>query len=156
MSEIAPVPVVEVSTRQGVLYKGSRMTVSKAIRLQFWHQYATGRNLKETLFIRIVRMIVSAFYLAKGVGFGVSSLWREQLGSSVIYDGKQCFISNWAGSDSPTISDGNGLYVEHASRDKIVNAYGLSEMVHRFRFGFSFYMNSWHGIDVDRIIYWRS
>jgi hypothetical protein len=77
---------------------------------------------------------------------------REQVGSLVLFDGRECFVSNWAGSAFPTLCGDNGFYQTGCPRGQIVNVRTIREFLHRFNFGFGFYMGSWYGIDVQKQI----
>ena len=95
------------------------------------------------------------FYLGRALKVALLSMGEEQLGSYVMYRGRKCFISNWSGGDYPTLADGTG-FSDRVPREEITSIMNASELLHRFRFGFSFYMTNWHGIDVSRGVYGRS
>lgn len=118
----------------------------------FGSQWRVSHNLRESYAMWFARILWSCVYLMKAAKIAVISMRSEQLGSKVLYEGRQCSISNWAGSASPTLA-GENFYLQYADRAKIKNIMSLSELYHRAEFGFSFYMSSWHGIDVNRRLY---
>lgn len=84
---------------------------------------------------------------------GLRAIGREQLGSQVVFEGRKCFVSNWAGSEHPTLADGNGFYRQHVPREAIKSVWNLREAWHRFKFGFTHYTWNWMGIDINRRLY---
>lgn len=87
-------------------------------------------------------------YMLKAVRCGLSAIWREQLGSAVVYQGRRCFVSNWAGGESPTLA-ADGFYEEYVPRAEIRNLFGPRELIHRFVCGFEFYSGNWMSIDIQ-------
>ncbi len=113
----------------------------------------TSRNLSESWAKKCQRCCWCVVYMAKAIKVGLIALPRESLGSRVVYEGRKCFVSNWSGSRSSTISDGNGFYLEHADRSKVKNVVNAPELWHRFSSAFSFYSGSWMSIDVNKRLY---
>lgn len=111
-------------------------------------QIRTSRNIGDSRFTFVRRMLWTAFYMLKAFKCGLSAIRREQLGSAVLWQGRKCFICNWAGSDAPTLS-ASGFYKEYVPRNEIHNLFNLREIAHRFTFGFEFYSGNWMGIDVQ-------
>jgi hypothetical protein len=109
----------------------------------------TSRNIGESRWTFVVRMWLCAWCLLKACRLGVVGMFREQLGSAVTYEGRHCFINNWAGSAFPSLADGKGFYLEHAERSKVRNRITPKELLHRFVFGFSFYTSNWMGIEIN-------
>jgi hypothetical protein len=99
------------------------------------------------------RVLWALVYIAKGFRTELRFTGREQPGSRVVYDGRVCYVSNWAGSEHPTLADDRGWYQENCDRSKIVNRRALGEWWHRFTVGLSWYMSSWYTIDVQRRLY---
>src|SRR5690606_29012302 len=77
---------------------------------------------------------------------------REHLGSRIIVNGECGEITNWANSDLPSAVIG-GVYCKHVPRDQIKNVVNASELLHRFRGSFSWYMLSWMMIDIHSRLY---
>lgn len=115
-------------------------------------QFVVSRNIGEGWRLRALRAFWCVVLLLKAVAIGLRFMCEEQLGSSVIYRGQRCTVSNWAGSRYPNLSTPGG-WVEHADRNEIMNVISASELLHRFVFGFSFYTGNWHGIDVHKRMY---
>lgn len=118
----------------------------------FGSQWRMSRNLQESYAMWFARLLWSCLYLLKAIKIAAVAMAREQIGSDVLYEGRRCRISNWAGSDSPTLA-GDGFYLQYADRSKIKNVMSIRELRHRAEFGFSFYMSSWHGLDVNKRLY---
>ena len=117
-------------------------------------QICISRNLKEPPSVKVRRAFWALVYFCRAIRCGFSALKREQLGSAVIYRGRKCFVSNWAGSDSPTLS-AHGFYEQNCDRTEIKNVRSVREFVNRFKFGMRFYLTSWHDIDVNNRLYGR-
>jgi hypothetical protein len=128
------------------------MDLWKVFRFQFGSQVAQSRNLREGLRLKVWRSVWASFYLVKGIRSACFAVRREQLGSSVVFNGMRCWVSNWAGSEWPTLS-GPGFYAKNVPRAEIQSIINVGEILHRFRSGFSFYMTSWHSIDVNKKLY---
>lgn len=128
------------------------MGLMRTLKRDLGAQLAVARNLEEGLIQRCCRYWWATIYLGKAFWIGLSSLRDERLGSRVIYEGRDCFILNWAGSSHPTLA-GDGFYEQNVPREKITNVVNISELWHRFESGFSFYMGYWYGIDVNRRVY---
>jgi len=124
----------------------------KVFKYQVKSQLATSRNLRERWTKKLMRAFWSVVYLLKGFLRAFSFVPRECLGSEVIHEGQKRSVCNWAGSDAPTLS-GDGFYRQSVPRSEIQNVRSLAEFCHRFRFGFSFYMQNWHSIDVNKKLY---
>ena len=79
----------------------------------------------------------------------LSALWMRQvnLGNSVEYKGKVYIVLNGASQNHWRIidSDGRDMWVP---RDECSKVKSLSNYIHSFRFGYSFYMTSWYSIWV--------
>jgi len=109
-----------------------------------------SRNAGDSPLTLVRRWLWTAIYLARAVLLGMRAMRREQLGSNVLYQGKRCVISNWAGSEYPTLADGRGFYREHVPRAEITNLLSLRELLHRFNVIFNWYCTSWLNIDVNK------
>lgn len=118
----------------------------------FSQHWRCSRNLREGFRLKTLRLFWCFVYFWKAVYQGLNAIRSEQLGSRVIYQGKKLRISNWAGSDFPTLA-GDGFYQQNVPRKEIQNVISFREAAHRFLFGFEFYLSYWHGIDVQRKIY---
>lgn len=129
------------------------MGVVRVLKRDIGSLFAISRNIGEGKVAKCKRCFWGAVYLCKAVRIGVRSMFSEQLGSRVTYEGRECFVSNWAAGESPTLSDGNGWYQEHCERSKIVNKRGMREAWHRFEVGFGWYMGSWYTIDVQNRVH---
>ena len=114
--------------------------------------YRCSVNLHESAWTKTKRLIWTGVYLCKAFGCGLSAMRCEKLGSRVLGDGKLAIISNWAGSDFPTVS-ADGFYEERVSRDRIRNIRNAAEYWHRFVFGVSFYTSNWMNIDIQSRLY---
>lgn len=128
------------------------MGIIRTLKRDIGSQFAVSRNFKEPLAVRAKRVFWAAVYLIKAFRIGVRSTKYEALGSQVIYKGRKCFVSNWAGSISPTLSS-EGFYEQNCDRKEIVNVINVREIYHRFEVGLHHYMSSWYGIDIDRKLY---
>lgn len=128
------------------------MNIVRTFKRDLGSQFAVSRNLKEGLLLKARRVFWAILYALKGIKCGLKAMRSEQLGSSVIYRGRKCFVSNWSGSAKPTLAS-DGFYEEYCDRSEIKNVRNLREYWHRFCFGVDFYMGSWHGIDVNRKLY---
>lgn len=128
------------------------MGIARTILQRVKHDIAVSRNLGESVPRKALRAVWFFVYLVKAFRCAFNAMRREQLGSRVVYQGRECFISNWSGSGFPTLA-GDGFYEQHVPRSEIVNVVNVRELYHRFEFGLSFYLNSWHGIDVNRKMY---
>ena len=126
------------------------------LRRDLASQVNTSRNLKESIPLKAARWFWVCVHLIKAIRVAFRSMFREQLGSQVIFEGRRCYISNMAQSAAPTLADGKGFYRQYVPRDEITNVVNAGELMHRFEFGFSFYSGSWLGIDVNRRLYPRA
>ena len=124
----------------------------RTLKRDLGSQFRQSRNLNEPLPLRCRRAFWAAVYCLKALKIALRSMAREQLGSRVIFDGQEGYISNWAGSGAPTITGACGYRVG-VSRDRLTSVVDARELWHRFEFGFDFYMGSWHGNDVNRRLY---
>jgi hypothetical protein len=106
----------------------------------------------EPITMKSLRAFWACVYLLKAFRCAVMAIRHEQIGSQVIWDGRECFISNWANSQYMTIS-GDRFYKEFVPREEIKNVINARELWHRFEFGLSFYLSNWYGIDVNKRIY---
>lgn len=129
------------------------MEVIRILKRDVGGQFATSRNMREGLRMRVKRAFWSVVYTAKGFRVGLSSMRREALGERIIYDGRKGWINNWAGSEMPSVVLVDGESVEHADRSKMKTVGGIQKYAHRFRVGFGWYMASWFGIDVNQRLY---
>ena len=128
------------------------MSVTHTLKRDLSSQVRQSRNLNESCWMKTKRALWSAVYLLKGFAYALRAVTHEQLGSSVIYKGKRCWIANWANSEKPTLS-GPEFYERNCERKDIKNVMSLQEICHRFDFALSFYMSNWHGSDVNRKLY---
>lgn len=130
------------------------MNLVSVLKRDVGSQFRCSRNLKETLPKKVARTFWVCVFLCKAFSIGCRAIFRECLGSTVLYKGRRCFISNWSGSDYPTLA-ADGFYEKFCPRDEIKNVINAREILHRFQFGFSFYTSSWMGIDVNKRLYGR-
>ena len=115
-------------------------------------QWRWSKNLEEGVKLKSMRLFWVCIYFCKALILGFKAMRREQLGSEVVYQGRRLQISNWAGSDSPTLA-GEDFYQQNVPRSEIKNIRSLREFRHRFKFGFSFYTSNWYSIDVNNRLY---
>ena len=127
--------------------------ILRILRRDIGSQLAHSRNLNECGAMRLRRFFWASVFLLKGLKTARQAIRREQLGSQVVYKGRRCFVSNWAGSARPTLSDGSGYYERRCDRSEIRNIVNAREILHRFTFALGHYMGSWHGIDVNAKLY---
>jgi len=116
-------------------------------------QLAVSRNLNESARVKVGRMLWTHILLVKAVWLGLLALREEQLGSQVVYEGRKCYVCNWAGSDDPTLTGPGGFYEKRCPRSKIRNVITTRELLHRFRTGFRFYVTNWIDIEVHEKLY---
>ena len=128
------------------------MSVTHTLKRDLSAQLRQSQNLNESCWMRIKRTLWASVYLLRGFAHALRAVRQEQLGSSVIYKGKRCWISNRADSEKPTLS-GLDFYERNCERKDIKNVTSLQEICHRFDFALSFYMGNWHAIDVNRKLY---
>lgn len=128
------------------------MSLMRTLRRDLGAQVAIARNLNEGFVTRCRRYSWATLYLAKAFWIGLTAMGSERLGSRVIYEGRECYITNWAGDSHPSLA-GEGFYKQGVPRSEITNVVNLRELWHRFESGIAFYMGSWHGIDVSRRVY---
>lgn len=120
----------------------------------FKKQYITSKNLKESNPQKLSRAFWLVIYLVWAVKLGFNALFKECLGSKVIYQGRQHFISNWSNSLNPTLVDcETGEYKKSCPRCQIKNVINLSELIHRFKFGVKFFINNWMEIYINKKVY---
>lgn len=72
------------------------------IRRDVSAEFRVSKNLHESVLVRMCRLVLVMAYLLKAVGCGLRAIRTEQCGSRVIYQNRECVISNWANSKSPT------------------------------------------------------
>ena len=128
------------------------MSIFKTLRRDIGAQFSVSKNLKEGLTTKARRAFWATLYTLKGFFIALRGIGREHIGSQVIYNGETRYISNNAGSEYPTLSS-DGFYQQYVPRSQITSVKNYREIRHRFNFGFSFYMGSWHSIDVNKRIY---
>ena len=128
-------------------------TLWKVLKRDLGAQFNRSRNMNEGLGLKCKRCFWSVAYTLRGVKCGARAMRREQLGSTVRYKGMRCSISNWAGTESPTLCGPNGFYERNAPRCEIVNVITAGELCHRFMMMFGWYMSCWHGINVNQRLY---
>lgn len=129
------------------------MEILRILRRDIGSQIAWSRNLNEGGALRLKRFFWASAFLLKGLARAMQAVRHEQIGSQVAYRGRRCFVSNWAGSVNPTLSDGSGWYQQHCDRSEIKNILNASEILHRFTFALGHYMGNWYGIDVNTKLY---
>ena len=122
------------------------------IRRDVSREFRVSANLQEHIPKKLFRLMLVMAYLLKAVVCGLRAIRSEQLGSRVIYQNRECVICNWANSESPTLS-ADGFYQEYVPRSEIRNIFDLSEILHRFQFGFEFFTGNWMSIHVNRWLY---
>lgn len=115
-------------------------------------EWRVSVNLREGVILKLKRLFWVMCYLCVGVMCGLRAIRREQLGSQVVYDGRECVIINWAGSEAPTLS-GHEFFQEYVPRAEIRNRFNLREILHRFQFGFEFFTSCHMGSAVNRRLY---
>lgn len=129
------------------------MSIYRTLRRDIGAEFHVSRNLGENRLTKIRRAAWAVVYLAKAIRIAVSSMWREQIGSTVIYQGQRCHISNWAGSCHPTVCGPNGLYKLYVPREELTSVVTANELWHRFNVGFDWYMGFWFDLDINRRLY---
>jgi hypothetical protein len=112
-------------------------------------EWVVARNMGKSFFGKAWRLFVAHMFMFKAFIIGMRGLRHEKLGSKVLYKGRVLHVSNWAGSEHPTLS-GKGFYKERCARAEIKNIRSIPEFWHRFWFSFSFYTSSHLRSDVDR------
>lgn len=127
-------------------------TIARTIKRDLGSQVCISRNLGESRSVKCRRAFWAVALLVKAIKIGCLSMREEQLGSRVIFNWREGFINNWAGSETPWLAGACG-YHQQVPRSEITSVVNASELWHRFKFGFSFYMGNWHGIDVNRRVY---
>jgi len=128
------------------------MKLIKILKRDIGTQARVSRNFNEGIMTKMKRAFWLAVYLAKAAKIGAAFMRKEQLGSSVTYKGRKCLVSNWAGSNYPTLA-GDDFYEEHCDRLYIKNSRGPREWCHRFVVSVSWYTGSWLAIDVNSRLY---
>lgn len=127
------------------------MGVTKALSMAVKSNAANGRNLGDTVPQKFWRWFWFSVYLCRAIGTGLRFTRCEQLGSRVLYQGESAVVSNWAGGEVVSLCVGN-KYIEHARRKDIQQRVNVSELLHRFRYGFSFYTTNWMQSQInDRV-----
>jgi len=121
-------------------------------------QWENARNLEEPWKLRLLRFFWTFVYCCKAFRVGWNSLWRVQLGSHVLYQGREWCISNWAGHDYSSLvywgqDPAEHEYDRNVSRERFTPVLDLKEFSHRFTSGVEFYVTSWLSIDVNRRLY---
>lgn len=129
------------------------MNLYRVLKRDIGKEIAVSRNLGETRLIGSMRAILCAWFVCKAMLLAVRSICHERLGSHVIYQGRKCFISNWAGSEYPTLADGNGFYQQHVPRAEIRNVINLKELWHRFSSSVEFYTGCHMNNDINNRLY---
>lgn len=128
------------------------MSIAFVLRRDLGAHVNISRNLGEGVGLKFRRLFWCAVYTIKAFWLGFVAMRHEQLGSTVEYQGRRLRISNWANSPHPTLA-GKGFYQQNVPRAEIKNIVNVRELYHRFVFGFSFFMGSWHSIYVQRRLY---
>ena len=126
------------------LYRSLKRDVSK--------EWNVSRNRGEPWMQGGARAVLCSWFLCKALLLGVRSLFRECLGSQVIYNDRKCFVSNWAGSEYPTLA-AEGFYQQYVPRSDIRNVINLKELWHRFTFGVTFYTGYHMDNDINKRMY---
>lgn len=125
------------------------MALLRIVKRDVGSQFAISRNLREGYWAKCKRCFWGVVYLFRGLKVAVSSMRTVQLGSRVVYQGRQCFVSNWANCEQMTLADGKDWYQEYCDRAEIQPVISVRELYHRFSTGFGWYMSSWYGIDIQ-------
>lgn len=125
----------------------------KILRRDLGAQFRQSRNLNENWCQKCCRLAWTIIFLFRGIAVGIKGMFHEQLGSHVLFQEQKYTVINWAGSTRPTLSEAEGDNVQQVDRTEIRNIVTLNELAHRFLMTFGWYMNSWHGIDVNRKLY---
>lgn len=129
------------------------MGIYRTLKRDIGSQFAWSRNLNESFRTKCRRAYWAVRFLGKAIRVAIRCMGTEQLGSQVIYKGMLCSISNWANSSNPTLSGPDGFYKTDVPRRSLKSVRSLSEYLHRFDFGLSFYMQNWYCIDVNKKVY---
>lgn len=129
------------------------MNILKTMKRDIAKEYHVSRNIGETRLQGLMRAALCFLCLMKALFIGVRWTFREALGSQVVYDGRKCFISNWAGSEYPTLADGDGFYREHVPRSQIRGIVNLKEIWHRFSSGVNFYTGYHMNNEINKRLY---
>ena len=116
------------------------------------HQRDTSRNLREGAGMKLRRAFWCCAYLLKAVAIGVRGMSREQLGEIVEYDGRRCFVNNWAGSESPSLC-ADGWHMKRCDRKQMRRIRSVGNYANRFAVMFEWYAMNWLWIDVNARLY---
>ena len=124
----------------------------RCVRRQARGQVARSTYTAENLPRKAWRAFWSLVYLCYAVSVGLRFLRHEVLGEHVIYRGKRCWVVNWANSDSPTLGTlgKTRQTLENCNRNEIGTIYRPATFLFRFVNGFTWWMDSWFGIAVDK------
>lgn len=128
------------------------MRVSKAIWMAAKSNAAWRRNSRDQFLLKAISWFWFSVFVVRAIATGLRFTRREQLGSRVMYKGKPATVSNWSGHDVVSLCVGD-QYVRDARREDIRQQVNLSELLHRFRSGVSFYTTNWMQIDINRRLY---
>lgn len=119
-------------------------------------QWAQSRNLNENYTQRIKRIFWILVYFLKAIWISLLRMNQESLGEKVLYKGRICVISNWAGSELPTLA-AQDFYEQNCSRKEIGRLKGIRNSVgrywNRFIMYFGWYSAYWSSIDINNKIY---
>lgn len=117
-------------------------------------QLRISKNQNESTPQKLSRFMWLFIYLIWAVKLGYNSLFKECLGSKVMYQEKEHFVSNWANGLNPNLVDcQTGEYKKACPRCQIKNVINMSELWHRFKFGFNFFVKNWLDIYINRKIH---
>ena len=114
-------------------------------------QLQISKNLHESFRTRAMRLFWAIVFACKGIAIGLRGMSRPRLGSAVVFEGRRWVISNWA--NGPLVTLCGPEYRKGVPYEQIRPIWSPREMTHRFRVMRSWYMTSWHDIDVQRKIY---
>jgi hypothetical protein len=129
------------------------MNLLRIVNRDITKEFHVSRNLGETRWQGLVRAFLCCLCLIKAFCIGVRWTFHEVLGSQVVYDGRKCFISNWARSEHPSLADGNGFYKQYVPRDQIRSVLNAKEIWHRFSSGVNFYTGYHMNNDINKRLY---
>lgn len=85
------------------------------------------------------------YYYSLIIGLSIKSITRLNLGDTVIYKGKEYFLSQGVMNPKWNLA-GNGEYLENIHRDNFKKVYTLKTCFKSFKSSYDFYMNYWYGV----------
>lgn len=131
------------------------MRITRATALAIREQLETSRNIGESWRTFACRVVWGVAYYVAALASGIKFMASDQLGSVVYRDGTRGYVSNWAGQSLMSIKWDDGRYESYVDRATLSFSRSPQEFWHRFTFGVTFILTSWHGIFVNRRLYSR-